>query len=138
MRHSLHGRRRGAVLIVTLVCLVIVMALVGTMLVSAIRSGRQWKVERDLVQCELLLQAGVDRAAARLAANPAEYEGEKLEITADEIGSGSAGQVTIEIARKNGQQPQVRVLAEYPAVSDHSVRRSRTILFTTNPSPSQE
>jgi type II secretory pathway component PulK len=130
-------RRHGAVLIVTLVCLTIVMALVGTMLVSAMRSGRQLKAERDLVQCELLLQAGIDCAADKLAASPADYKGETLEITAAEIGGSMAGQVTIEVTR-NGQQPQVRVRAEYPAGSDHSVRRSRTFQLSPNPSPSQE
>ena len=138
MRLVFRQRRRcGAVLIVTLVCLVIVMALVGTMLVGAMRRGRQLKVERDLVQCELLLQAGIDRAADQLAASPVDYVGETLEITAAEIGGSSAGQVTIEVTR-NGQPPQVRVQAEYPAASDHSVRRSRTFQFSTIPSPSQE
>ena len=138
MRHTFRHRHRcGAVLIVTLVCLVIVMALVGTMLVGAMRKGRQMKVERDLVQCELLLQAGIDRAAGKLAASPADYEGETIDITAAEIGGSAAGQVAIEVTR-SGQQPQVRVQAEYPAVSDHSVRRSRTFQFSTNPSPSQE
>ena len=138
MRYTFPPRRRcGAVLIVTLVCLVIVMALVGTMLVGAMRRGRQMKVERDLVQCELLLQAGIDRAADRLAASPADYEGETFEITAAEIGGTSTGQLTIEITR-NGPQPQVHVQTEYPAASVHSVRRSRTFQFSTNPSPSQE
>jgi hypothetical protein len=138
MRHTSCPRRRcGTVLIVTLVCLVIVMALVGTMLVGAMRSGRQWKVERDLVQCELLLQAGIDRAADKLATRPADYEGETLEFAAAEIGDGLAGKVTIEVTT-NGRQQQVRVQAEYPAGSDHSVRRSRTFQISINPALSQE
>lgn len=131
-------QRRGAILIVSLVCLVIVMALVGTMLVGAMRSSRQLRVERDLVQCELLLQAGLDRAARDLAANPADYAGETLDIPAAEIGGSAAGRVTTEVTRTGDQPPQVRVGAEYPAGSEHSIRRSRTFHLSSSPSPSQE
>ncbi len=138
MKPTPRRQRRGAVLIVSLVCLVIVMALVSTMLVGAMRSSRQLRVERDLVQCELLLQAGLDRAARDLAANPARYSGETLDIPASEIGGSAAGRVTIEVTRMDNELPQVRVQAEYPAGSEHSIRRSRTFRLSPNPSPSQE
>lgn len=134
MKHRLERKRRGAALVVALVCLVIVTALIGTMLVGAMRSGRQLRVERNLRQCELLLQAGLDRAAEQFATTPATYAGETWDVPAAEIGGDADGQVTIQVSRASEEQPQVRVLAEYPLGSEHSVRRSRNFqLPSTSP-----
>jgi hypothetical protein len=118
-------RRKGAVLVVTLACLVIVMALSGQMLVGALRSSRQMHAERDLLQCEQLLQAGVDRAARRIEAD-AEYMGEMLEAPPAELGGVAAGRVTIDVSRVESEAPRIRVQAEYPLGSDQSIRRSRS------------
>src|SRR4029079_10724341 len=90
-------RRRGTVLIAAIVCLAIIVAMVGSMLAAALAAGRQLRAERDLRQCELLLQAGVDRAAHRLATER-DYQGETWTLAADQItGSGDA-KVTIEVS----------------------------------------
>jgi type II secretory pathway component PulK len=134
MKQRRERKRRGAALVVALVCLVIVTALVGTMLVGAMRSGRQLRVERNLRQCELLLQAGLDRAAAQLTDSPATYAGETWDVPSAEIGGDAGGQVTIQVTRPSDELPQVRVLAEYPLGSEHSIRRSRNFqLPTTSP-----
>jgi hypothetical protein len=123
------------VLIAALVCLAIVMALLGAMLASAIRSGRQLHAERDLRQCELLLAAGVERARLRLASE-SEYRGETWKLPAAEILATGDGEVTIDIALDSSQQPwPFRVTAEYPVGSERSVRRSRTILLPSKPQP---
>jgi type II secretory pathway component PulK len=137
MKQSPPVSRRGAALVVALVCLLIVMALLGTMLVGALRSGRQLRVERDRRQCELLLQAGLDRAALSLAAD-ASYAGEAWDVPAAEIGVSGVGQVTIHVSRPGEGYPQIRVRAEYPLGSAHSIRRSRTAqLQSTTPLPKE-
>jgi type II secretory pathway pseudopilin PulG len=123
--HPTARRRKGAVLVVTLVCLAIVMALIGQMLVGAVRSRRQMHAERDLLQCEHILQAGIDRAARQIAAD-AEYDGELLDAPASDIGGIAAGRATIEVSRPVGAPPRIRVQAEYPMGSEHSIRRSRS------------
>jgi hypothetical protein len=138
MRQFPTRRRRGAVLVAALVCLVIVMALIGTMLVGALRSGRQMRVERDRRQCELLLQAGLDRSALRLSTADAPYAGEVWDIPATDIGGSADAQVTIEVTRPANESPQVRVRAEYPLGSEHSIRRSRTFQLSSNNPLSQE
>ncbi|WP_254510200.1 hypothetical protein [Anatilimnocola floriformis] len=45
---SLPRKRRGAILIVALLCLLVVMSLLGTMLLAALQSTRQLHAERDL------------------------------------------------------------------------------------------
>ena len=126
-RKSHRLRPAGAVLIVTLVCLAVVMALLGSMLLALLRTGRQLHVERDLRQCELLLQAGLERAAYRLATRP-DYRGETWTLGEDEIISAGKGQVTItREAGELGESRQLSVVAEYPLGTDSSIRRSRTI-----------
>ena len=123
--------KKGIVMVVALVCLLIVMAMLGQMLLGVVRSGRQLHRERDRRQCELLLQAGMERAAYRLAEEP-EYSGETWAVeSADILGQG-AGEVTIERkADENAAAVRLLVTAEYPTGSEHSVRRSRSLLLPT-------
>ncbi|HEY2415535.1 MAG TPA: hypothetical protein VGI40_25055 [Pirellulaceae bacterium] len=119
--------RQGAILIVALVCLAIVMALIGGMLLCALRSTRQLRSERDLRQCELLLAAGIARATHQFA-TASDYRGETWQLPAEQVSNNAAGEVTIRLnpdAASN--QPQIEVIAEYPAGSETSVRRSQTI-----------
>lgn len=131
------GRRRGAVLVVALVGLLIVTALLGTMLLSALQARRQMRKERDHLQCELLLQAGLDRAAFRLAED-ADYAGETWKLPAEGIIGQAEGQVAIEVARADDMPPQIRVVAEYPLAGEHSVRRSHTLSTQPPTPPAQE
>ena len=121
--------RSGAVIVAALVCLLIVMTMIGAMLQTAMRARRQMHAERDLRQTELLLQAGMQRAAVRIA-NESEYRGETWSLPADQIAGRSDGRVSIVTSRaSNGEPWQVRVVAEYPLGGETSIRRSRT--FTT-------
>ena len=120
-----HGRS-GVILIAALVCLLILTSIIGTMLQTSLRSRRQLRSQRDLIQCELLLQAGLDRAAFRLSGEN-DYEGETWDVSAEDIVGNGGGQVTIEASRESDDEPwNVRVVAEYPVGSEHSIRRSRT------------
>ncbi len=118
--------RNGAVLMVALVCLLIVVGLLGTMLQGSLRAHRQLHAERDRRQTELLLQAGMDRAALRLASELT-YRGETWNLPATSILGSGEGRVSIETSRSSEQSPwQVHVLAEYPLGNALSIRRSRT------------
>jgi len=115
------------VLVAALVCLAIVMALIGGMLLSALRTGRQLHTERDLRQCELLLAAGITRVANQTA-NVANYRGETWQLSADQIIGTAPGEVTIEvIAESAANQRQLHITAEYPLGSETSIRRSQII-----------
>jgi len=130
MKQPASRGRRGAALITALVCLVIVMALVAAMLVGALQVSRQMRVERDRRQCELLLQAGLDRAALRVsAAEP--YQGEVWAVPAADIIERGDGRVIIEVLRDGAAPPQIHVVAEYPIGSDRSIHRSRMVQLQT-------
>jgi hypothetical protein len=138
MKRQSRRARRGAILLAALVCLTIVVSIVGSMLLAALASGRQVRTERDLRQCELLLQAGVDRALYR-GARQSGYSGETWAPAADEIIGTGEGRVTIEAARDGSPaQRQFVITAEYPAGSEFSIRRSRTIHLSENQSAEQE
>ena len=118
--------RQGAVLVAALVCLLVVMAMLGAMLKGTLLAQRQLHRERDLRQTELLLQAGSDRAAYRLASD-ANYRGETWNLPANAIVDNSEGRVTIEASPTDGPSVwNVKVVAEYPLGGETSIRRSRT------------
>jgi hypothetical protein len=130
--------RRGAILIVALVCLLVVTGLLGTMLQGTLRAHRQLHTERDRRQTDLLLQAGMDRAAFRLANEP-DYRGETWDLPAAAILGTREGRVTIAASHDSEQAPwQVYVLAEYPFGNDLSIRRSRTFEIMSPTTKRQE
>ncbi len=126
---------RGAVLVAALVCLLVVMGIIGGMLRGALGARRQLHAERDLRQTELLVEAGADRAVLRLAVEPS-YNGETWQIPSDQIINRGDAIVTIRASRSSVDKPwQVRVVAEYPAGSELSIRRSRTFELSISASP---
>jgi hypothetical protein len=132
------GQRRGTVLVAALVCLLIVMAMLGSMLQGTLRSRRQMHRHRDLVQCELLLQAGTERAVFQFSQD-SDYRGEAWSLPATDIVGSAEGQVTIAASRAADDKPwQLHVVAEYPLGGETSIRRSRTILVSQNSTQAQE
>jgi hypothetical protein len=122
-----HVRRpRGTVLIAALVCLVIVMAVLGSMLTGTLRARRQLHAERDRRQAELLLQAGIERAKFKAAEDDA-YRGETWQLPTEQVLGNGKGIVTITLSKAADDQSwQYQVVAEYPAGNPLSIRRSRT------------
>jgi hypothetical protein len=131
--------RRGAVLFIALVCLLIIMSILGQMLQGSLRAQRQLHPERDLRQAELLLQAGIDRAAYRLAREP-DYRGETWQPVVNSIVGTAAGQDTIKCTRTAADKPwQVNVLAEYPLDGALTIRRSRSVAIQpATPTPQEK
>jgi hypothetical protein len=112
--------------------------MIGSMLVAALAASRQLHAERDLRQCELLLDAGLARAVYRLATERT-YRGEAWNLSADKITGSGEGKVTIEISSGSDRNTQqIDVVAEYPAGSETSIRRSRTVSIPSKQSPAQE
>jgi Tfp pilus assembly protein PilX len=137
-REKPSDRRRGAVLVSALVCMLVVMALLGSMLLSTLSDARQLRMQRELRQCELLLQAGLDRAAYRLEQD-SDYTGETWTIPAAEIIDRGGGLVTIAVSTSENNQPaRLHVVAEYPTGSETSIRRSRSVDLNTQSSNAEE
>ncbi len=71
---------RGTLLICVLVCLLVVVTIVGTAVQSTLRLRREVRLQHQMRQTELLLDAGVLRAAQRLRES-ADYAGETWQPT---------------------------------------------------------
>ena len=128
--HSTTPQRRGAILVAALVCLLIVTSMLGAMLQSALRAHRQMRKERDLRQAELLLQAGVQRAA-RQRQNDTNERGDTWQLASEEITGHGAGLVVVEPVQQL-QQQMWRVRAEYPLGKSLSARRSQFLAIRPN------
>jgi type II secretory pathway component PulK len=123
-----HRPKGGAVMVAALVCLLIVMSILGSMLHAALRAQRQLRVERDRRQVEFLLQAGVNRAVERLSTDSA-FRGDTWSLPTEAIVGRGRGSVSSEVSPASNEQSwQIRIVAEYPAGSEWSIRRSRSFL----------
>jgi len=127
---SRHERpRRASILVCVLVCMAVATALVLTTTRAALRARRDARTQRQLRQTELLLEAGVQRAALRLRTD-ADYAGETWSLSADTLAGFGAAQVEITVSKLNGNETrQVDVVARLPAQSPTMVQRSYTFPF---------
>ena len=122
------GSRRGAVLIVAMVCLGLATIMLGTLLRAATAQSRQGRHETHRLQAAWLAESGVERAAHRLAAD-AEYKGEEWSVRAADFGGRHAGRVVIRVAPPEGDSPARRVSVEavFPADSTVPVRSTKQV-----------
>src|SRR5487761_1135988 len=109
------SRRRGAVLIMALVCLVLVTALGGALLRWAAMEHKFLRSRDQQSQARWLAEAGVERAAARMAGD-ARYTGEVWKVAAGELPAGETARVRLQVTVIEGQprQRSIEVDVEYP------------------------
>ncbi len=121
-------RRRAFVAAVVVVVLFLLVLLGGGLLrVVWLRHSELRGAERRL-QAEWLAESALDRAVARLAAEP-DYRGETWSIPAESLNGRAAAAVRIEV-RPAPDQPEHRVLsvrADYRASGTRRARQSREI-----------
>lgn len=122
------SRKRGAVLVCVIACLAVAMLLLAGMLKRTLLTMRQIRTERQLRQTEWLVQAGVERAAFRLASD-VEYTGEAWSLSAEEIVGTDPGRVNISVRRDSTDRASVQVVAEFPSGRVTSIRRTRAFLI---------
>jgi hypothetical protein len=127
--------RHGSVLVCVIVCLSIVMALVTATTQSALRERRQVRVERQLRQADILVEAGAGRAVAKLNQLNS-YTGETWSLGAQSLPGFEEARIHIDAPRVDGDQPrlvrvaaELSVVAQLPAELQRPVRRSFEFVF---------
>ena len=89
MKSNTPRARGGTILICVLACLVAITAMLGSTVQTALRCRHAVRTQKQLRQTDLLLEAGVLRAAQQLKSSPL-YEGEqwrpRLFSQADRVG----------------------------------------------------
>jgi multidrug efflux pump subunit AcrA (membrane-fusion protein) len=108
--------RRGAVLLIVLVCLIVITLVCVTLMRQGVAARGQVRAEERRLQAKWLAESGLERASARLA-NEADYQGETWTVSPDALGGPWPGRVTIVVAPVDGQgaRRSVRVEADYPS-----------------------
>lgn len=108
MRHCLqlhkqrgkdHFRRQGGILICVLVCLLVAVLISAANLRSALRLRRECKLTHQLIQTELLVDAGLARALKQLQLDP-KYIGETWQIDQATTGIANASvEITVDSSK---------------------------------------
>ena len=116
-------RRRGAVLVMVLVCAMVALVIFASIVKLAAAGRRVTDEQARQVQASWLAESGLERAAWRLAAE-ADYTGETWTLSADQLSGADAAVVKIEVEAVPEQPNRrlVRIRADYP---DHPQHRSR-------------
>ena len=125
--------RTGTVLICVLACLGVVIALIMSTVQSSLRGRHEVRLQRQLVQTELLCEAGVQRAVKKLTISP-DYLGEKW---MPKLGIPSFDLALIEIRTKaSSDDPKtlgVEVVATLATSTESNDSMQRSHTFTIDP-----
>lgn len=115
--------RRGAILVVILVCFVVAAAMFVLLGRQSVTQRREAEAQLWTAQAQWIAEAAIERAAARLTAD-AKYAGETWAISAVELGAkeGAQARIRVENFADRPNRRLVRVEADYP---DDPVHRSR-------------
>jgi Tfp pilus assembly protein PilX len=108
-------RSRGAILVVLVVLVAVASVLSAAILRTALLRSQAVQSEARRVQAVWLAESGVERAAARLAAD-SKYAGETWNLAPEVIGGPDPAAVKIEVSAV-AERPDsrlVRVQADYP------------------------
>ena len=122
--------RRGVAVIIVIAVLAMTMAFAGVWARQIVMERREARRAEEQQQVRWLTEAGVRRAAARLAADPA-YTGETWFIEAGEIDRPSPAAIEISVSPGNTAASSFALTAKatYPR-DDPRVRSTKTIQFT--------
>ena len=130
-------RHRGAILVIIMVCLVIGTAILGSLAGMAFSGRQSLRAVGWQMQARWLAESGIERAAARLAADR-HYSGEHWVVPAQELGGPEAAAVNIRLETPTNQPTvrRVHVEADYPDDPLHRCRQSKLVLIEL-PKPSK-
>ncbi len=118
--------RRGTALVVALVALMLVGILGGVLVRRGLEANRRAALSARQAQVAALWQSGLDRARARLAADPA-YAGETWAIPAASLGGRESAKVTIRVRPAPNGPARATIQAEFPLESAAPSRTRREV-----------
>lgn len=114
MRHRPSPRRRGVALIVALVVLALVSGFVAVWLSAALRQRRLLRFQEQRLQALLLAESGLERARARLTADPT-FQGETWAPRSIVDENKQLGAVVLRVQpTKAGEGLQITAIATVP------------------------
>ena len=138
-RPSQPKRRRGAILIVILLCFLVAASMFALLARHSVAEHRAAETQLWTVQSQWIAEAAIERAAARLAAD-ANYTGDTWTISAAELGGNDGGQARIRVEKIDGSSNRrtVRVEADYPDDPVHRARWTKQIAIDVKTPPTNK
>jgi hypothetical protein len=115
--------RRGTLVVCVLVCLLVASTIATAMTQSALRARRELRLGHQMRQTELLLDAGILRAARKIQASR-DYEGETWRpTTAIARFEGALVEINVNADDQQAGRRRVEVVASLGTSSDGSERK---------------
>ncbi|MEI8381319.1 MAG: hypothetical protein WCJ09_14420 [Planctomycetota bacterium] len=128
--------RRGTIIIIAMVILLIFMAISTTLIGSVIQTRTQFIREEQFLQTSLLVDAGLRRGVVQLRSDGT-YQGEAWQIPADPAAGLDSAKIVIVVASAADAQGEqtVTATAEYPVGTPNPIRITRDISISLRESP---
>lgn len=139
------GHRRGAILVLAMVCVAVTMSIMTLLVRSALMHRAAHTTQKYAAQANWLVASALDLAAARLAADSS-YTGEIWEIPPDKFtrrepapdSQPAVVRIEVKPVANTPDEREIRVTADYPNSTQHRVRRSKHICVQLVPSQPHE
>jgi Tfp pilus assembly protein PilV len=137
MLRDARNPRRGLILVAVLVCVLVLMMLGAALLKVELASRQSNRDHERRLEAQWLAESGLERARARLAADPS-YSGETWKLSAADLGlddatqtAAAAGVVAISVNQNSGEprRKRVRVQADFLRDRAHPSRHSLELLI---------
>ena len=121
------SRRRGAILVAVMVCLLLVSLIGASLIRLGLTQYEQTRWDELQLQAAWLADSGVERAVAKLGQDTG-YDGETWQVSLVHRGKESQASVQIQVQPIQGQptQRRVTVAATYPAEGKRRAKVSKT------------
>ena len=132
-KRSTHSSHSGVATLFLIICLAVLGVVCAAMCRAIALEEHLARHERQRAQAWWLAEAGVERAVARLTADPG-YTGEQWSLDAAQLGGQASATVAIEVRRAaaEGDERGIVAVAEIP-VGTNTIRQTRTITWKVDP-----
>ncbi|WP_417387937.1 hypothetical protein [Gimesia sp.] len=122
--------RRGAVLVIVMICLLLISLVMASLLKSTLMQRRQMLKEQLQVQADWLVESALERAAQQRLTNP-EYQGEVWQIDPEELGTRYAASAEIILKPEGDANRKLSIQArvQYPEGQTLTITRTKKIIL---------
>ena len=129
-QHVCNRDRRGVIVLIVMVCLLLVTMIGGSLLKLGLTQRRQARREQMRQQAMWLAESGIERAAAQLRIN-SDYEGEDWTLAGTDSIRGKQATVKISIQQsdESADRRTIAVVADFPRDTDQRVRISKQVVI---------
>ena len=124
-RKRIRSLRRGTVLVIVMVLLLVTMSIALAVFRAAVIDARQFRTDANALQADRLAEGGLARADRLLHSNPT-FQGDEWSI---DLPNGGRARVVTHVERSS-DRIEIEAIATFPLEGTRSVRSRRGHTFT--------